>query len=44
VNHALHYDVSWYVGHENDESYTIETRGGAEGLAAIVNGKAVDAG
>lgn len=42
VNHAYNYDVTWYVGHEGEASYTIDTSSELMGLAAIVNGTAVD--
>lgn len=42
VTHAYNYDVSWYVGHENDASYTLTDEADLRGLAQIVNGTAVD--
>ncbi len=42
VSHALSYDTSWYIGHEDDKSYTISTEEELKGLAAIVDGSAID--
>ncbi len=42
VSHAVTYDVSWYVNHTEDTDYTISTEAQLRGLAAIVNGVAVD--
>ncbi len=41
VKHALNYDISWYVGHESDQDYTISTEAQLRGLAAIVDGTAL---
>ena len=35
-------DVSWYVGHENDTSYTIYNADQMNGLAYIVSGQPID--